>query len=51
MKFLFGSEDPSMNLVPLLKLHERENLKVKVIEGEDHLFSKNWESIYKEAST
>lgn len=48
MKFLFGSEDPSMNLVPLLKLHERENLKVEVIEGEDHLFSKNWEKIYEE---
>ncbi len=51
MTFLFGSEDPSINLVPLLKLRERENLKVEVIEGEDHLFSKSWEIIFEKISS
>lgn len=39
--FVFGSEDPSIRESGLLKLHERENLKVVTVHGQDHNFSKD----------
>lgn len=41
MTFVFGSLDPSVHLVDILKLHERENVHVAVVPGQDHYFSKN----------
>lgn len=41
MTFVFGSEDPSVKESELLKLHERENLKVVIVPGQDHNFSKD----------
>lgn len=41
MTFVFGSEDPSIRESGLLKLHERENLKVVTVPGQDHNFSKD----------
>lgn len=41
MIFVFGSLDPSAHLAGLLKLHERENMHVVVVPGQDHHFSKN----------
>lgn len=41
LTFVFGGEDPSIGMVGLFKLYERENVKVEVIPGQDHLFSKN----------
>lgn len=41
MTFVFGSLDPSTHLAGLLKLHERENVRVAIIPGQDHHFSKN----------
>lgn len=41
MIFVFGSLDPSAHLAGLLKLHERENVRVAIIPGQDHHFSKN----------
>lgn len=41
MTFVFGSEDPSIGTVDLFKLYERENVKVEVVPGQDHFFSKN----------
>lgn len=41
MNFVFGSLDPSVHLVDILKLHERENVHVAVVPGQDHYFSKN----------
>lgn len=41
MTFDFGSLDPSAHLAGLLKLHERENVRVAIIPGQDHHFSKN----------
>lgn len=41
MTFVFGSLDPSAHLAGLLKLHERENVRVAIIPGQDHHFSKN----------
>lgn len=39
--FVFGSEDPSIKESELLKLHERDNMKVVTVPGQDHYFSKN----------
>ena len=41
MTFVFGSLDPSAHLAGLLKLHERENMHVVVVPGQDHHFSRN----------
>jgi len=41
MTFVFGSEDPSIKESELLKLYERNNMKVITIPGQDHYFSKN----------
>ena len=41
MTFVFGSLDPSVHLTGLLKLHERENVRVAIIPGQDHYFSKD----------
>ena len=41
MTFVFGSFDPSVNLAGLLKLHERENMHVEIVPGQDHHFSNN----------
>lgn len=41
MTFVFGSLDPSVHLAGLLKLHERENVRVAIIPGQDHYFSKD----------
>lgn len=41
MTFVFGSEDPSIKESGLLKLHERDNMKVVTIPGQDHYFSKD----------
>ena len=40
MTFVFGSLDPSVHLVDILKLHERENVHVAIVPGQDHQFSK-----------
>ena len=39
--FVFGSKDPSIRESELLKLHERDNMKVVTIPGQDHYFSKD----------
>lgn len=41
MTFVFGSLDPSAHLAGLLKMHERENVRVAIIPGQDHYFSKD----------
>lgn len=41
MTFVFGSLDPSTHLAGLLKLHEHENMRVVIVPGQDHYFSKN----------
>ena len=41
MTFVFGSLDPSAHLAGLLKLHERENMRVVIVSGQDHHFSRN----------
>lgn len=41
MTFVFGSLDPSAHLAGLLKLHEHENMRVIIVPGQDHYFSKN----------
>jgi hypothetical protein len=41
MTFVFGSEDPSVKESRLLKLHERDNMKVITVPGQDHYFSKD----------
>lgn len=41
MIFVFGSLDPSTHLAGLLKLHEHENMRVVIVPGQDHHFSKN----------
>lgn len=41
MTFVFGSEDPSVKETKLLKLHERDNMKVITVPGQDHYFSKD----------
>ena len=41
MAFVFGSLDPSAHLAVLLKLHERENIRVAIVPGQDHHFSKD----------
>ena len=41
MTFVFGSLDPSAHLAGLLKLHERENVRIAIIPGQDHYFSKD----------
>ena len=41
MTFVFGSEDPSVKESKLLKLHERDNMKVITVPGQDHYFSKD----------
>jgi len=41
MIFVFGSLDPSTHLAGLLKLHERENMRVVIVPGQDHHFSRN----------
>lgn len=41
MTFVFGSEDPSIKESGLLKLYERDNMKVVTIPGQDHYFSKD----------
>ena len=41
MTFVFGSEDPSVKESELLKLHERDNIKVITVPGQDHYFSKD----------
>ena len=41
MTFVFGSLDPSTHLAGLLKLHERENMRVVIVPGQDHHFSRN----------
>ena len=41
MTFIFGSEDPSIRESELLKLYERDNMKVVTIPGQDHYFSKD----------
>lgn len=40
MTFVFGSEDPSIRESELLKLHERNSMKVVTVPGQDHYFSK-----------
>ena len=41
MTFIFGSLDPSAHLASILKLHERENVRVAIVPGQDHYFSKD----------
>ena len=41
MSFVFGSEDPSANSLGLLRLHERENMNVRIIPGQDHYLSRD----------
>ena len=41
LTFVFGSLDPSARLAGLLKLHERENMRVVIVLGQDHHFSRN----------
>lgn len=41
MTFVFGSEDPSVKESRLLKLHERSNMKVITVPGQDHYFSRD----------
>ena len=41
MSFVFGSEDPSANSLGLLRLHERENMTVRIIPGQDHYLSRD----------
>ena len=41
MTFVFGSEDPSIKESGLLKLYERDNMKVVTIQGQAHYFSKD----------
>ena len=41
MTFVFGSEDPSIKESGLLKLYERDNMKVVTIPGQDHYLSKD----------
>ncbi len=41
MSFVFGSLDPSAHLAGLIKLHERENVRVVIIPEQDHYFSKD----------
>jgi dienelactone hydrolase len=41
MAFVFGSLDPSARLASLLKLYERENVRISIIPGQDHHFSKD----------
>ena len=41
MTFVFGSLDPSTHLAGLLKLHESENMRVVIVSGQDHHFSRN----------
>ena len=41
MTFVFGSLDPSAHLAGLIKLHERENIRVAIVPGQDHHFSKD----------
>ena len=41
MTFVFGSLDPSAHLASILKLHERENVRVAIVPGQDHYFSKD----------
>ena len=41
MTFVFGSEDPSVKESRLLKLHERDNMKVITVPGQDHYFSRD----------
>ena len=41
MTFVFGSEDPSIKESKLLKLHERDNMKVITVPGQDHYFSRD----------
>ena len=41
MTFVFGSLDPSAHLAGLLKLHEHENMRVIIVPGQDHHFSRN----------
>ena len=41
MTFVFGSEDPSIKESGLLKLHERDNMRVVTIPEQDHYFSKD----------
>ena len=41
MTFVFGSEDPSVKESELLKLHERDNMKVITVPGQDHYFSRD----------
>ena len=41
MSFVFGSDDPSANSLGLLRLHERENMNVRIIPGQDHYLSRN----------
>ena len=41
MTFVFGSEDPSVKESKLLKLHERNNMKVITVPGQDHYFSRD----------
>ena len=45
MIFVFGSLDPSTHLAGLLKLHERENMRVVIVPGQDHHFSRNESSV------
>lgn len=41
MSFVFGSEDPSVGFVDLLRIHEHENMSVRVILGQDHNLSRD----------
>ena len=41
LTFVFGSLDPSAHLAGLLKLHEHENMRVVIVPGQDHYFSRN----------
>lgn len=41
MTFVFGSLDPSAHLAGLLKLHESESMRVVIVPGQDHHFSRN----------
>ena len=39
--FIYGSKDPSLNLIGLLDVIENKKVSYDIIEGEDHNFSKN----------
>ena len=41
MTFVFGSEDPSVKESKLLKHHERDNMKIITVPGQDHYFSRD----------